>query len=186
MSELAPKTASYADLEALPDTVVGEILAGELVVSPRPASLHALASSVLGSELGGPFHRGKDGPGGWGILDEPELHLRNDVLVPDMAGWRRERMPEVPDTAAFQLAPDWVCEILSPSTEGVDRSVKMPIFAREGVEYVWLVGCASKTIEIYQLDGKSYRLLLTHHGSEPARLVPFDAIEFDVGALWQR
>ncbi len=186
MSESAPKLGINQELEDLPDNVVGEILNGDLIVSPRPAALHALAASVLGSELGGAFHRGKHGPGGWVILHEPELHLRDDVIVPDIAGWRRERMPELPDVAAFTLAPDWVCEVLSPSTEGVDRSIKMPIFAREKVEYVWLVGCASQTIEVYQLDGTGYRLLLTHHGSDSARLVPFDAIELDVAGLWQR
>ncbi|MBL4636167.1 MAG: Uma2 family endonuclease [Kofleriaceae bacterium] len=186
MSEFARQLTLNQELANLPDNVVGEILNGELVVSPRPAALHALAASVLGSELGGPFHRGKHGPGGWVILDEPELHLLDDVVVPDMASWRRERMPELPEVAAFTLAPDWVCEVLSPSTEGIDRAIKMPLFAREKIAYVWLVGCLSQTIETYQSDGSSYRLLHTHHGSDAARLIPFDAIELDIAGLWQR
>ncbi len=186
MSELAIGTATYEDLLALPDNVVGEILNGELLDSPRPASLHALASSALGSQIFAPFHRGKGGPGGWVILDEPELHLGSDILVPDMAGWRRERMPEMPDTVAFTLAPDWVCEVLSASTEAIDRARKMPRYAQERVAHVWLVGCATQTIEVYRLDGESYRLIYTHQGSASVRLEPFDAIEFDVAALWER
>ncbi len=115
------KPASYADLEALPETVVGELIAGELYVSPRPAVLHAVASSRLGALLSSRFDIGDAGPGGWFILDEPELHLGGDAVVPDLAGWRRERLPALPRTAAFTLAPDWVCEVLSPSTETLER-----------------------------------------------------------------
>lgn len=123
------KPATYADLEALPEHVVGELIAGELHVSPRPASPHTVAASVLGFELGGPFHLGRGGPGGWVLLDMPELHLGQDVLVPDLAGWRRERMPRPPRTAAFTLAPDWVCEVLSPSTARLDRALKLPVYS---------------------------------------------------------
>jgi hypothetical protein len=130
MASIAKRRATYDDLLQVPAHRVGEIVDGDLHVSPRPASRHALASSGLGSALGPPFHNGRGGPGGWWILDEPELHLGPDVLVPDLAGWRRERMPEFPDTAAFTLAPDWVCEVVSPSTEGLDRARKMPAYAR--------------------------------------------------------
>ena len=109
-------TAVQADLEALPSTMLGEIVHGVLYAQPRPASVHAAATSALSDELGPLFRRGKGGPGGWVILFEPELHLGADVLVPDLAGWRRTRMPEIPNVAAFDLAPDWVCEVLSPST----------------------------------------------------------------------
>src|SRR5438105_1197571 len=130
--------ATYRDLERLPEHVVGELIHGELIVSPRPASPHALAASAIGSDLGGSFHRppGDRGPGGWWILDEPELHFGEDVLVPDLAGWRRERMPRVPNVPAFELAPDWICEVVSPSTERVDRSSKMGIYARVKVAHL--------------------------------------------------
>src|SRR5512142_1943672 len=119
MSDPARRNATYDDLLGLPSHVVGELLEGSLVVSPRPASRHARAASGLGGELHGPFQRGRGGPGGWIILDEPELHLGGNVLVPDLAGWRRERMPQLPDVAAFELAPDWVCEVLSASTQAI-------------------------------------------------------------------
>jgi Uma2 family endonuclease len=141
--------ATYADLEALPEHVVGEILDGALIVSPRPASPHALAASRLGFELGGPFDRGKGGPGGWVILDEPELHLGPQVIVPDLAGWRRERMPRVPDVPFFELAPDWVCEVPSPSTAGIDRSRKMRHCGRARVQHVWLVDPLATTLEVF-------------------------------------
>jgi Uma2 family endonuclease len=110
------KPATYADVLAAPDHVVAEILDGELHLSPRPAPRHAAASSGLGGALHGPFDRGRGGPGGWRILDEPELHLGADVVVPDLAGWRRTRLPRLPDEAYFTLAPDWICEVVSPST----------------------------------------------------------------------
>ncbi len=114
MASVAPRRATYDDLLALPRNVVGEIIGGKLHTQPRPGGPHAAVASLLGMVLGNPFHRGSGGPGGWIILDEPELHLGTDILVPDLAGWRRTRMPEVPDTAAFDLAPDWVAEVLSP------------------------------------------------------------------------
>src|SRR5512142_1994617 len=122
------RPACYEDILRLPSHVVGEIVDGELVVSPRPGPRHALAASSLGIEIGGPFGRGRGGPGGWIILDEPELHLGQQVLVPDLAAWRRERMPSLPDTAWFTLAPDWVCEVLSPSTAIVDRTGKQEAY----------------------------------------------------------
>src|SRR5258706_14438944 len=107
MADAARRRATYADLLAVPENLIGEILEGEIVTQPRPAARHALVSSGLGAEIFGPFHRGRGGPGGWIILDEPELRLHGDVLVPDLAGWRRERVPQLPDVAAFALAPDW-------------------------------------------------------------------------------
>lgn len=135
------KPATYADIMALPDHVVGEILDDELVVSPRPAPAHAFASSGIGMDLG-PFHRrlgGPGGPGGWWIIDEPELHLGPHVLVADLAGWRRERMPVRPQTAWFELAPDWVCEVQSPRTARRDRVQKMRMYGEHGVRWLWLV-----------------------------------------------
>ena len=139
MAEPAERQATYEDLMQVPPHLVAEILSGRLVTHPRPAPRHAVASSSLGDELVGPFQKGRGGPGGWWVLDEPELHLDADVLVPDIAGWRRERMPTMPETAWFGIAPDWVCEILSPSTAREDRVVKMPIYVRAGVSHLWLV-----------------------------------------------
>ena len=179
--------ATYADLLALPKQVVGEILFGVLHVNPRPAPPHALAASALGEELGPPFKRAKGGPGGWILLDEPELHLSQDVVVPDLAGWRRERMPEVPfDKAYFDLAPDWACEVLSPSTAATDRDEKMRIYGRELVRNVWLVDPLVRTLEVLRLDGPTYRILGVHRDEARARAEPFDAIELDLATLWAR
>lgn len=178
--------ATYADLERVPPTKVGELVNGILYAHPRPASRHARAASTLGEELGPPFNRGRGGPGGWVILDEPELHLRDDVLVPDLAGWRRERMPEMPDVAAFTLAPDWVCEVLGASTSATDRGEKLPVFAREGVGHVWFVDPIVKTLEVLRLDGDSYRILATYHDDARVRAEPFDALELELDVLWAR
>ncbi|AKU96305.1 hypothetical protein AKJ09_02969 [Labilithrix luteola] len=180
------RPATYADIEALPPNVVGEIIAGILYTHPRPAIPHATATSVLGGELGPPFHRGKGGPGGWVILFEPELHLIEDVLVPDIAGWRREHMPEIPNGAYFTLAPDWACEVLSPSTELVDRARKLPVYAREKVTHVWFVQPIAQLLEVYRLDGETYRLVATHGADEVVRAEPFSAIELELAALWAR
>jgi Uma2 family endonuclease len=126
----ARRTATYEDLLEVPEHLVAEIIDGELVTSPRPSSRHSLAASGLGADLTGPFQRGRGGSGGWVNLDEPELHIAGQVMVPDLAGWRRERMPEVPDVAYFELAPDWLCEVLSPSTAKRDRTRKMHHYAR--------------------------------------------------------
>ncbi len=171
----------------LPDHVVGELIHGALHTFPRPRTRHARAASRLGSRLEAPFDSGLDGgPGGWLFLPEPELHLGEDILVPDLAAWRRERMPELPDEPFLSLAPDWLCEILSPSTEDIDRAEKVPIYAREGVSHVWLVDPALKTLEVLRLDGATYRLIETLRAEAVARIEPFDAIAFDLAALWAR
>ena len=186
-----PRRATYADLEAVPPNKVAELIRGTLHVMPRPASRHAFASTRLGRRLG-PFDDDPSGPGGWWILNEPELHFPDptesraiDALVPDLAGWRRERMPKVPDIAAFTLAPDWICEVLSKSTKDFDREEKMPIYAREGVRHAWLIDPIAHTLEVYTLDA-------TGRWSEPVisrdaaivRAVPFDAIDLDLSVLW--
>jgi Uma2 family endonuclease len=147
MGDPAKKRATYDDVLNAPPTMVAEIIDGVLSTMPRPASSHAQAAMTLGEELGPPFKRGKGGPGGWVILTEPELHLgvEPDVLVPDLAGWRRERMPVMPEVAFFTLAPDWVCEVLSPSTQRHDRHGKMPVYQRERVAHVWLVDPIART-----------------------------------------
>lgn len=140
MAQDAPSPrATYADLEAVPPHLVAEIIDGALYTHPRPRPRHAHAYSRLGVLVGSKFDLGEGGPGGWIILDEPELHLGDDVVVPDIAGWRRGRMPRLPEEAFFTLPPDWVCEILSPSTERLDRTAKRDIYACRGVRHLWLV-----------------------------------------------
>ncbi len=185
-SQPAHRQTTYSDLEVLPPHVVGEIVDGDLIVSPRPAARHARSASRLGTELDGPFDRGKGGPGGWIILDEPELHIVGQVLVPDLAGWRRERMPELPDVAYFELAPDWICEVLSPSTAAIDRGAKMRHYARAGVRHVWFGDPVVRTLEVVRLDGEGWRLVNTEHGAVKVRAEPFDAVELDLAALWAR
>ncbi len=183
IKEAAP-VPTYDDLLRLPDHVVGEIVAGELHASPRPAASHARASSVLGSEIIGAFDRGRGGPGGWWILDEPELHLGRDVLVPDIAGWRRERMSKIPNVAFFDIAPDWVCEVVSPTTARLDRTRKMPAYASSGVLFLWLIDPPAKILEVYRLSEGLWTLMATHGGNEFVRAIPFDAIEIELAALW--
>ena len=178
------KPATYEDLIRVPDGKVAEILDGELYATPRPALRHANAASTLGMELGPPFQRGRGGPGGWWILDEPELHLHADVVVPDLAGWRRDRLPAIPDAAAFTLAPDWVCEVISPTTEAIDRGKKLAIYARECVRHVWLVNSSVETLEVYVQAAGGWTLVATHVGRATVRAQPFEAIELDLAALW--
>lgn len=180
--------ATYADLQRLPANQVGEILFGVLHAHPRPGIAHAFAASALGAEITGPFQRGRGGPGGWVILDEPELHLgaEPDVVVPDLAGWRRARLPLAPDVPHLTLAPDWVCEVISPSTEAIDRSDKMDIYAREHVSHAWLLDPGVQTLEVFRLDGETWRLLKTWRGDATVRAEPFDAVEIELSALWSR
>src|SRR5512145_1440825 len=180
MVESARREATYEDLLAVPEHLVAELIEGTLITSPRPASRHARASSRLGGQLGGPFDMGRNGPGGWIILDEPELHLGQNVLVPDLAGWRRERMPEMPDVAAFELPPDWVCEVLSPSTQALDRADKIPIYATFGVGYVWLVDPIAQTLEAYRLEGNRYLVLGTWRGDAVVHVEPFDVFGLEL------
>lgn len=160
---------------------------GVLHANPRPAPKHAQAATTLGEELGPPFKRGRGGPGGWLLLDEPEIHLAADVVVPDLASWRRERMPEMPvDKAYFVLAPDWVCEVLSPSTASLDRGDKLKVYAASNVGHVWFVDPEARTLEILERDPKGYRLFEVFSGDAKERAVPFDAIELELGLLWAR
>ena len=178
------RRATYEELCQVPEHKVAEILDGELIVTPRPALRHASASSGLGGLLWGPFQIGRNGPGGWWILDEPELHLADDILVPDLAGWRRKRLPSIPDTAYMTLAPDWVCEVISPATERMDRSRKMRIYAREGVQHLWLLDPVVRTLEVLRLEGARWVLLDTHGDTDVVRVEPFEAVEIELTALW--
>jgi hypothetical protein len=180
------KPATYEDIEALPVGWVGEILEDELVASPRPAMGHAHAASVLGARLLNPFSLGEGGPGGWWIFDEPELHLGRDIVVPDLAGWRRERLPRPPspEEPFMTLAPDWVCEVLSPSTRELDRERKLPFYHREGVAHAWLVDPLARTLEVFRREPSGWRLTATHAGAETVRAEPFDAVPLGLGVLW--
>jgi Uma2 family endonuclease len=179
------RRATYDDVLQAPEHKVAEIVDGELYLSPRPASRHALAEASLAMLLGPPFHYGRGGPGGWWIVMEPELHFGEDVLVPDLAGWRRERMPEFPKAAYFTLAPDWVCEVLSPSTTRLDRMKKMPVYAREGVSYLWLIDPIDQLIEMFQLlESKEWSFVGACGELDRVRASPFEAIELDLADLW--
>jgi len=182
----ARRRATYEDLLQVPDILVAEIVDGELITSPRPASPHARAESVIGQDLS-PFDRrpsGPSGPGGWWILVEPELHLGADILVPDLAGWRRENMPVLRNVAYFEQAPDWVCEVVSPTTARLDRVRKMPIYAREQVGHLWLVDPIMRTLEVYRLERQRWVVASTHGGAESVRAEPFAALELDMSRWW--
>ncbi len=184
MGEPAVRQASYEDLIQVPEHLVAEILNGRLHTYPRPAPKHARASSILGVKITNPFDLGSGGPGGWLVLDEPELHLNTEVMVPDLAGWRRDRMPGLPETAWFEIIPDWVCEIPSPSTTKDDRTIKMPLYSRHGVGHLWLVDPLLKTLEAYELRDGQWLLLATLKDDDQVRLAPFDAVGFSLGDLW--
>ena len=178
------RRASYRDVLDAPAHMVAEIVEGALHMQPRPASRHALAGSSLGIEIGGPFQNGRGGPGGWWIVDEPELHFGEDVVVPDLAGWRRERMPDYPDVPYFTQAPDWVCEVLSPSTRTFDLEKKRPVYAREGVGHLWFVDPGARTLEAFALEDGSWRPAGGAREDEPVSFPPFEAVTFPLDVLW--
>ena len=179
------RPATYDDLRGVPDHLVAEILDGELFASPRPALRHARTAAALGVEIGGPFDQVRGGPGGWWILGKPELHLHDDVVVPDLAGWTRERLAVIPDLPFLTIAPDWVCEILSPSTERIDRLKKLRIYAREGVSHLWLVNPALRTLEVFRLENGRWAVLATHGGPETIQAEPFDRVTLELSRIWR-
>jgi len=180
------QSATYEDLLKVPDTKIAEIIDGELIVSPRPGIPHAIVASGLGGDLGPPFQRGRGGPGGWWILFEPELHLGYHILVPDLAGWRRERMPVVPADAFVTLPPDWVCEVVSESSRRIDRIRKLPIYASFEVKHAWLIEPESQTLEVYRLENKHWALVATFESDAEVHAEPFDAIMLELKLLWDR
>ncbi|WP_257450051.1 Uma2 family endonuclease [Archangium lipolyticum] len=179
-----------AAFQAVPPEMVAEILDGELYVSPRPARPHANVASNLGGILLAPFKFGRGGPGGWVIIGEPELHLgpRPDKVVPDLAGWRRERLPHAVGgedaPAHYDLAPDWVCEVLSARTRNRDKGQKMRIFAREGVRHVWHVDPLARSLDIFRLTEGQWVLVHAFSGEETVRAEPFEAIELELALVW--
>jgi len=188
-AEKLSRRATWADLEAVPTHLVAEIIDGTLYTSPRPAPRHAQAAWALGGEFYGAGSPGARGPAGWRILPEPELRFgpeKQEAMVPDLAGWRLERMPALPQQAFITLAPDWVCEILSPSTVRFDRTKKMPTYAREGVRHAWLLDPITRTLEVYTLgaDGRWILAGVQDDGEGPVRAEPFEALELDLTVLW--
>jgi Uma2 family endonuclease len=176
--------ALYEDVIAAPEHKVAEIVEGYFYLSPRPAPRHSNAATVLGSDLNDAFHRGRRGPGGWWILFEPELHLIGDVLVPDIAGWKRERLPELPESPGFTVAPDWVCEVLSPSTQTFDRLTKLPRYALAGVAHLWLVDPLKRRLEVYGRLDLTWALLEEYFGDAVVSAPPFEAVAVELAPLW--
>lgn len=177
------RRATYQDVIDAPEYMVAEIIGGELRMSPRPFSPGTAVASSISHEIGPPFSRGRGGPGGWLILSEPEVHFLDDVLVPDLAGWRRERLSVVPEEY-ISTPPDWVCEVLSRSTERIDRAEKMPVYAASGVQHVWLVHPRRRTLEVFRLHEGNWLTLAVYKDDDRARIEPFDAIELDLANLW--
>ena len=187
MNQYAPtvrRPATYQDVLDAPENTVAELIEGALHLHPRRASRHALASSSLGDELMSPFGKGRGGPGGWWIIDEPELHLGNDVLVPDLGGWNRERMVEYPDAPWFDLAPDWACEVLGPGTRQTDLTSKRRLYGAAGVAFLWFVDPIARTLEAFALRDGAWTLIASLKDDEEVRVPPFDAIAFPLSALW--
>ena len=176
--------ATYQDVLDAPENKVAELIGGVLYMRARPAPMHVVVSSSLGDELVSPFQKGRGGPGGWWILDEPELHLGHDVLVPDLAGWQRTRMPSLPETAWFDIAPDWVCEILSPSTRRVDLFAKRPVYAEHGIRHLWLIDPVARIFEAFELREGDWVLVATLADEAEVALAPFEAVPFSLADLW--
>ena len=181
----ARRKATYQDLCRLPDSVIGEIVDGELIATPRPSKRHGYAASALSSEIGPPYQFGRGGgPGGWWILFKPEVRLGEHILVPDLAGWKRERMPSLGEGNQFDLAPDWVCEILSPGTVRLDKKRKLPIYAEFGTGHVWLLDPLSRTMEAFRLSSGKWLLVGFYSGDDRVRCEPFEEVEIQLAILW--
>lgn len=178
------RPATYADIEALPDNMVGQIAFGVLHAQPRPRPRHATIKHEVQVELGPPFGRGRGGPGGWLFASEPELHLGAHVLVPDIAAWRRERMPRLPETPYFETPPDWVCEVLSPTTMRLDRTDKLAVYAEFGIPHAWYLNPDAKTLEVFELSGGRWFIAATFKEAEPVTAPPFEAHTFALDVLW--
>lgn len=182
----ALKSATYEDLLQLPEHRVGEIIDGVLHSQPRPAVRHARSASKLGARLDTYDDDVSGGDrGGWWILDEPELHLGKHVLVPDLAGWRRERLAVLPDAAWIELAPDWICEVLSPGTARIDRGPKLRIYAEHGVRHAWLLDPVVRSLEVFERDAQGrWVVLAVHGGDDEVNAPPFESLRLPLSSLW--
>jgi hypothetical protein len=178
------RVATYADIEALPPHVVGEIVYGVLHSHPRPAPRHGVAANNLGHEVTGPFRLGRGGPGGWIFMVEPELHLGPHVVVPDIAGWRVERLTPFPETAFIESPPDWLAEVLSPSTQAIDRTDKLSVYAEFGVKHCWYVDPIARTLEVFALTGGKWLIANTFREADPVTAPPFEVHTFPLDVLW--
>lgn len=176
--------ATYADVEAAPENLVAEIIDGELMTHPRPSWRHSAAATALSAKLGPPFQHGKDGPGGWVFFIETEIMFGEDLLVPDICGWRVENFPGEPERNYFTSSPDWLCEILSGSTEKRDRSLKMRIYAEADVPHMWLIDPRLQLLEAYKLDDGEWKKAGAWNSDDEVRAPPFDAISFSLADLW--
>ena len=184
MLKLKGKTAVYADIDALPSNMVGEIIFGVLHSHPRPAPRHAVAANAVAYEITGPFGRGIGGPGGWIFMVEPELHLGTHVIVPDLAGWKRERLTPFPETAYIETPPDWICEVLAPSTQAIDRTDKLTVYAEFGVKHCWYVDPIARTLEVMALAGDKWMIAATFKNDDAVAAVPFEVHTFGLDGLW--
>jgi hypothetical protein len=184
MLKAKSRPATYADIEALPPNVVGEILFGTLHTHPRPAPRPGVAAGELQSELSGPFRRGRGGPGGWIFIVEPELHLGPHVVVPDIAAWKRERLTPFPETAFISTPPDWLAEVLSPSTQAIDRTDKLAVYAEHGVGHCWYVDPIVRTLEVFALSGGKWLLAATFKDADAVTAPPFEVHTFPLDVLW--
>lgn len=185
MTEPARTIAIYADLQSLPDTMIGEIINGELIATPRPSRRHADAASSLSGEIVPPYKFGRGGPGGWIILVEPEIGLGDNIIVPDLAGWKRERFPYSEDHNWISAVPDWICEIISPSTAGIDRVKKMGLYAQHGVPYYWIIDPLGRTLEVFENGLGKWSLVGTYADGDLVKAPPFHECEIDLKHLWQ-
>lgn len=183
MAEPARKLATYADIEAAPEHVIAEIIDGELVTQPRSTPRHNAAAGNLTAELSGPFQKGRGGPGGWIFLFETEVTFGDDILVPDVSGWRSERLNAYPDTNYLTVRPDWVCEVLSRPTEVRDRTAKRRIYADAGLPHLWLIDPRQQLLEAFELSAGQWVLTGTWRSAEAVRAAPFDAISFSLADL---
>lgn len=181
----ARKAPTLADLEALPPDIKGEIIEGVLYTMTRPRGRHQRTSLAIGGDLRDPFDRGRGGPGGWWIIPEPGIELPNTPeIAPDLAGWRRERLPVVPDDAAIHVVPDWVCEILSPTTRRHNLLVKKPFYAKVGVAHHWLIDLPARTLTVYRLESGRWLELGVYGDEHEARVEPFAEIALDIASWW--
>lgn len=185
MGEIAKKEATYNDLLGIPENRIGEIINGELYTVPRPSPRHSMVVSSLGAEIVNPFSKGRGGPGGWIILFEPELLIDQNILVPDLAGWKKERLPHLPETNWIAVSPDWVCEVLSPRTIQTDKTKKMPIYAKHNVRHVWLMDPMAKTLDVFALlPSGGWELVGSFAENDTVMAVPFHEIEIHLADLW--
>ena len=184
MAEKQKRQATYADREAAPEYLVAEIINGELFTHPRPSLRHGATANALGAALTGPFQKERGGPGGWVFFIEPEIKFGDDILVPDIAGWRRKRISAWPETNYFEISPDWICEILSGSTEKRDRTVKKSIYGAACVPHLWMVDPRLQVLEAFELRDGHWTDVGTWNSDDLVRAPPFDAITFSLADLW--